>query len=78
MADLQSSIAACVHHYANYVADTFIKKLIRQVELFGFHTAALDVRQHSKEHENAMSEVLDKMGISPNYARFPKKRRFNC
>ena len=42
------------HHFADYVADTTIRKMIRQVELFGFHTAALDVRQHSKEHENAM------------------------
>jgi phosphoenolpyruvate carboxylase len=63
------------NHYANYVADTFIKKLIRQVELFGFHTAALDVRQHSKEHENAMTEVLAKMGITPNYAELAEEAK---
>ena len=43
-------------------------KLIRQVELFGFHLAALDVRQHSKEHENAMTEILANMSIVTDYA----------
>ncbi|SFJ92051.1 Phosphoenolpyruvate carboxylase, type 1 [Paenibacillus sp. UNC496MF] len=56
------------HHFADYVADTHIRKLIRQVELFGFHLATLDVRQHSKEHENAMSEVLANMNIVSDYA----------
>ncbi|WP_379130979.1 phosphoenolpyruvate carboxylase [Paenibacillus sp. sgz500958] len=55
-------------HYADYVADTYIKKLIRQVELFGFHTATLDIRQHSKEHENAMAEILAKMNITDDYS----------
>ncbi len=61
------------HHYADYVADTHIKKLIRQVELFGFHTATLDVRQHSKEHENAMTEVLAHMNIVSNYAELEEE-----
>ncbi|WP_068620338.1 phosphoenolpyruvate carboxylase [Paenibacillus tuaregi] len=56
------------HHYADYVADTHIRYLIRQVELFGFHTAKLDIRQHSQEHENAMTEILAHMNISENYA----------
>jgi phosphoenolpyruvate carboxylase len=56
------------HHFADYAADTHIRKLIRQVELFGFYMSALDVRQHSQEHENAMSEVLRKMHIVDNYA----------
>ncbi|WP_270168088.1 phosphoenolpyruvate carboxylase [Paenibacillus sp. SYP-B4298] len=56
------------HHYADYVADTYIRKLIRQVELFGFHLSALDIRQHSKEHENAMAEILAKMDITADYA----------
>ncbi|HUC92782.1 MAG TPA: phosphoenolpyruvate carboxylase [Paenibacillus sp.] len=56
------------HHFADYVADTHIRKLIRQVELFGFHLSALDIRQHSKEHENAMTEILAKMNIVNDYA----------
>ncbi|MEF2967375.1 phosphoenolpyruvate carboxylase [Paenibacillus sp. M1] len=63
------------HHYADYVADTHIKKLIRQVELFGFHTATLDIRQHSKEHENAMTEILAHMNIVSNYAELEEEEK---
>ncbi|MCR8844377.1 phosphoenolpyruvate carboxylase [Paenibacillus sp. SC116] len=56
------------HHFADYAADTHIKKLIRQVELFGFHMATLDIRQHSKEHENAMTEILSNMNIVEDYS----------
>ncbi|MFC5704439.1 phosphoenolpyruvate carboxylase [Cohnella faecalis] len=68
LADLGVIDRSLRHHYADYVADTLLKKLIRQVELFGFHLAALDVRQHSKEHENAMTEVLAKAGVIENYS----------
>ncbi|MFP4974052.1 phosphoenolpyruvate carboxylase [Paenibacillus sp. CN-4] len=63
------------HHFADYVADTYIKKLIRQVELFGFHTATLDIRQHSQEHENAMTEILAKMNITSDYSQLPEERK---
>lgn len=55
-------------HYADYFADTHLARLIRQAELFGFHLMALDIRQHSVEHENAMTEVLHKLGIVDNYS----------
>ncbi|OBR67677.1 phosphoenolpyruvate carboxylase [Paenibacillus oryzae] len=55
------------HHFADYVADTDLAKLVRQVELFGFHLMALDVRQHSQEHQNAMTEILQKMHVTENY-----------
>ena len=63
------------HHYADYVADTYIKKLVRQVELFGFHLLTLDVRQHSKEHENAMTEILAKMNIVEDYAALSEEEK---
>lgn len=62
-------------HYAYYVADQFISKLIRQVELFGFHMAKLDIRQHSKEHELALAEVLAKMGIAADYPKLTEQEK---
>ncbi|MDF2661870.1 MAG: phosphoenolpyruvate carboxylase [Paenibacillus sp.] len=62
-------------HYAGYTADIYIRKLIRQVELFGFHLAGLDVRQHSKEHEAAMGEILAKMNIVDNYAALSEQEK---
>lgn len=54
-------------HPAAHVLKT-IKKLIRQVQLFGFHLATLDIRNHSGEHEAAITEILRKVHISENYA----------
>jgi len=36
-----------------------LQNLVWQVETFGFHLAELEVRQHSKVHEAALSEVKD-------------------
>ena len=64
-----------VHHYADYVAQTHLSQMIRQVELFGFHTATLDIRQHSQEHEKAMTEILAKMNITSNYAELKEEEK---
>jgi phosphoenolpyruvate carboxylase len=37
--------------------------LIRQVQVFGFHFAALDVRQHSDRHAAALTELLLATGL---------------
>lgn len=63
------------HHFADYTADTYIRKLIRQVELFGFYMSALDIRQHSKEHENAMTEILAKMHIVEDYSQLDEQAK---
>ncbi|MGG4398386.1 phosphoenolpyruvate carboxylase [Paenibacillus thiaminolyticus] len=65
------------HHYADYVADTLVAKLIRQVELFGFYMAALDIRQHSKEHESAMTEILANMKIVDNYGALSEEEKID-
>jgi phosphoenolpyruvate carboxylase len=40
-----------------------LTKLIRQVQVFGFHFAALDVRQHSERHASALAELLQVTGL---------------
>ena len=40
-----------------------LAKLIRQVQVFGFHFAALDVRQHSERHASALAELLQVSGL---------------
>jgi phosphoenolpyruvate carboxylase len=41
--------------------------LIRSVELFGFHLAALDLRQNSQVHERVVAELLASAGVEPDY-----------
>jgi phosphoenolpyruvate carboxylase len=35
--------------------------------VFGFHLAVVDVRQHSRIHEEAVAELLRLAGVTPNY-----------
>jgi phosphoenolpyruvate carboxylase len=77
IADLNVIDNSLRHHFADYVANTYIQKMIRQVELFGFHTATLDVRQHSQEHENAMTEILSKMNIVSDYSKLSEEEKIN-
>lgn len=73
MNDLQVIDRSLRHHFADFIADAHVQKLIRQVELFGFHLASLDVRQHSKEHEAAMKEILAKMSIVEDYSQLAEE-----
>ncbi|MCM3634978.1 MULTISPECIES: phosphoenolpyruvate carboxylase [Paenibacillus] len=75
MVDLRIIDRSLRNHYADYFADTYLAKLLRQVELFGFHLMTLDIRQHSQEHENAMTEVLHKLGIVDNYSELSEDEK---
>jgi len=68
IADLRLIERCLRHQFADYAADTYLKKLIRQVEIFGFHLVQLDIRQHSKEHESAIAEILSLAGIEGSYS----------
>ncbi len=65
------------NHYADHVADFYLQRLIRQAELFGFHLATLDIRQHSKEHEYALNEILAKSGITPSYSELSEDEKID-
>ncbi|MBP1153631.1 MULTISPECIES: phosphoenolpyruvate carboxylase [unclassified Paenibacillus] len=75
MEDLLVMERSLRNHYADFIADSYVQKIIRQVELFGFHLVALDVRQHSKEHEAAMTEILAKMSICPDYSALTETQK---
>lgn len=52
-----------------------IRKLIRQVELFGFHLATLDIRNHSGEHEAAITEILKTVHLADDYSALPESEK---
>ena len=47
-----------------------LARLITQVTTFGFHLAALDIRQHSEEHERAVEEMLFAADVLPAERRY--------
>ena len=52
-----------------------LSRLIRRVEVFGFHLATLDVRQHARHHRSSISEVLSAYGITANYSELPEVQK---
>ena len=62
------------HHPSKHELKT-LHKLIRQVQLFGFHLASLDIRNHSGEHEAAISEMLKKVGLADKYAELSEEKK---
>ena len=60
------------HHLPSQDELRRINRFIRQIELFGFHLASLEVRNHSGEHEAAIAEILTKVNIVKDYANLPE------
>ncbi|VVM08005.1 phosphoenolpyruvate carboxylase [Methylacidimicrobium cyclopophantes] len=54
---------------APFLAGGDLLRLRRQLQTFGLHMAALDIRQHSRVHEQALDEILALLGRVEGYAR---------
>nr|WP_264603911.1 phosphoenolpyruvate carboxylase [Sphingobium sp. B8D3B] len=52
-----------------------LARLIRAVELFGFHLATLDMRQNSAVHERVVAELLKVAGVEPDYLALDEEAR---
>ncbi len=50
-------------------------RLIRSVETFGFHLAALDLRQNSAVHERVVAELLKVAGVEHDYLSLSESQR---
>jgi len=74
IADLDILIHSLEHHGALYLARGRLANLKRAAQVFGFHLAPLDMRQHSGVHEQVVSELLAKAGAS-GYAEMAESAR---
>ncbi len=63
LADLELVRESLLAHGEQGVTRGELATLIRQVQVFGFHFAALDVRQHSERHASALAELLSVTGL---------------
>lgn len=50
-------------------------RLIRAVEVFGFHLATLDMRQNSAVHERVLAELLSVSGVCADYRALSEAER---
>jgi phosphoenolpyruvate carboxylase len=49
-----------------------VQKVIRHLEIFGFHLARLDIRQNSQYYEAALTEII-KSGVPEEYSKLREK-----
>ena len=60
--------ARCATGRASSSPPTQLHDTIRQVEVFGFHFARLDVREHAARHGAALAEIFSALGVHEAYA----------
>jgi len=51
--------------------------VIRQVEVFGFHFARLDIREHARVHRRTLGEIYATLGICDDYAALSEDERIS-
>lgn len=57
------------------IADARLRDLRVRVDTFGFHFAALDIRQHSAVHTAAVAELLRIAQVQEDYTALPEAQR---
>lgn len=75
--DLRALRADLVAQRAGRLAEADIDPVIAHVETFGFHLAALDIRQNSAFHDRALARLMAAAGVpeGDGFAGWPVDRR---
>lgn len=62
-AELVMMHASLVAHRGSLIANGVLRRLMRNVDTFGFHLATMDVREHARWHTDALSQLYGRLGI---------------
>ena len=73
--DLHVIYASLCANGGSRVAEGALHDLMTKVEVFGLHTATLDIRQHSGRHLTAISELLAHAGVCADYTALDEPAR---
>jgi phosphoenolpyruvate carboxylase len=75
LADLRLIAASLRGQRGERLARGAVADLVRQVEVFGFHLARLDLRQHSGVHRAAVADILRQAGVEQDYESLDEASR---
>lgn len=75
LTDLTLLRESLLRHQTTGIAHDMLNRLMHQVEIFGFHLVTLDLRQHSGEHEKAITEILHTLQITDNYSSLTENEK---
>jgi len=65
--DLRTAERSLNERGGGYIAASEVHDVIRQVEVFGFHFARLDIRAHAGRHRSALAEIFGALGVQDEY-----------
>jgi phosphoenolpyruvate carboxylase len=74
-ADLDAIARGLEAQGAGLLAQGPLRDLRRQVSVFGFHLAPIDLRQDAGEHERVVAELLSRAGVEPDYSSLDEAAR---
>ncbi|MDQ3696256.1 MAG: phosphoenolpyruvate carboxylase [Chloroflexota bacterium] len=67
LADLRRVRDSLQAQQAGLIAAGDLHDVIRQVEVFGFHFARLEIRDHSRRYGAAVADILARTNVEPDY-----------
>jgi phosphoenolpyruvate carboxylase len=67
LSDLRRIEASLTAGSGALTASSDLHDFIRQVEVFGFHFARLDIREHAKVHRSALGEIYQSLRVCEDY-----------
>jgi phosphoenolpyruvate carboxylase len=75
LADLRCVEASLRQGQGALTAGSDLRDVIRQVEVFGFHFARLDIREHAGIHRRALAEIYGALHVCEDYEGLPDEER---
>ncbi len=74
--DLRALYRSLVDVGAERVAESDVRPVLRLLEVFGFHSAQLDIRQNSQFHDLALSQLMEASGLNGKaFLTWPEAKR---
>ncbi|RJG01792.1 phosphoenolpyruvate carboxylase [Noviherbaspirillum sedimenti] len=74
-ADLDVVFQSLMSHGSAPLANGRLRRLRHAVAVFGFHLAAIDLRQNSEVHERTVAELLEAVAPGTCYLQLPEEER---
>ena len=75
LADLRLIDSSLRAQGADLIADGDLRDVIRIVQVFGFHLAVMDIRNHANQHTAALDDILRATGVAAAYGDLPEDDR---
>jgi len=74
-AELRQMCLSLRNHHGQLSLEVEVQKWLDLVRVFGLHLTRLDIRQDSRRHEQAFTEIFSKLGLAEKFEELPEPDR---